>query len=290
MNRTASYDSPISTSFSISAETQIRFLEHVVVKMSLDINGYTRGYDYQDLYHYLTYGYKQETASESLDFDYIFDGKGASRNERDVYDWLANRHTRRGDIQIELTSPQGMKSVLLPYRNYDFVNENGYEDWPFMTVHHWGESPIGTWTLKVSFKSYYGDVSMSGLSITIYGTASTPASVSGIPSTCDPICVRGCSGIGQENCDACKNFRVDETLECVDKCPNNTVSYKKYCLTGSSNKKIVIIVISVVIPVAFILTVILIVAISCACYYRKRKAVTTGGFQFAPLSQEPENV
>ena len=53
----------------------------------------------------------------------------------------------RGDIQVELVSPNGTKSILLPYRNYDFVNVEGYDSWPFMSVHYWGENPQGTWTI-----------------------------------------------------------------------------------------------------------------------------------------------
>ena len=92
----------------------------------------------------------------------------------DLYDWLEDSHPRRGDNKIELTSPQGTKSILLPYRNYDFINAEGYDDWPFMSVHFWGENPIGNWTLKITYKSGSGYVSMSGLSMTLYGTATIP--------------------------------------------------------------------------------------------------------------------
>ena len=100
----------------------------------------------------------------------------------DIYDWLEDSHPRRGDIKIELTSPQGTKSVLLPYRNYDFVNAEGYDDWPFMSVHFWGENPIGTWTLKITYKSTSGYVSMSGLSMTLYGTSESVPSHEKPPS------------------------------------------------------------------------------------------------------------
>ena len=157
------------------------------------------------------------------DYDDINDYVG------DLYDWLEDSHPRRGDIKIELTSPQGTKSILLPYRNYDFINAEGYDDWPFMSVHFWGENPIGTWTLKITYKSGSGYVRMSGLSMTLYGTATIPTAVSSIPSVCHSSCARGCFGAGPEHCDSCQHFRIASTLECVDQCATHTHAYKSYC-------------------------------------------------------------
>ena len=290
-NSTASYGRPSSVSFTIQSGRRVYFLEHVVVKMSLSLHGYTQGYDYQDLYDYLQWDSKQESPQKSL---HLFNGRSSVKDERDLYDWLENQHTKRGDIKIELTSPQGTTSVLLPYRENDFVNKEGYDSWPFMTVHHWGESPVGTWTLDISFKSLQGYVSMSGLHITLYGTASTPISVSNIPLTCDSACARGCSGIGQQNCDSCRKFRIAESLMCIDNCPNNTIQHKTYCLTiptqsttdsNSKNK----IAVSVSLPV--VLSVFLVVAAIIAgycLYYRKQQMRST--MSFTPLRQESEEV
>ena len=51
-----------------------------------------------------------------------------------------------------------------------------------MSVHFWGENPIGTWTLKITYKSGSGYVRMSGLSMTLHGTATIPTAVNSIPS------------------------------------------------------------------------------------------------------------
>ena len=195
---------------SFTSHDTIASLEHVIVKMSLSIGGvsYYSHYDYEDLYDAI--------------YEYYDDTEG-------LYDWLENPHPRRGDIKIELMSPQGTNSVLLPYRNYDFVNDEGYDNWPFMSVHFWGENPVGTWTLKITYKSGSGYVYMSGLSLTLYGTATVPAAVSSIPTTCDPSCARGCFSDGPLNCDSCQQYRVASTLECVDQCPVNTHAYKNYC-------------------------------------------------------------
>ena len=195
----------------------VGFLEHVVVTMSLTIHGFTKGYESSDFYDEL--------------YDAIYDD-----NIDDIYTWMENRHPRRGDIEIELTSPSGTRSVLLPYRDYDFVNEEGYDNWPFMSVHFWGENPNGTWTLKTTYRSGSGYVSIRGISMAIYGSETTPTAVSSIPSTCHPSCVRGCSGGGPNDCDVCKNLRLSSTLECVDVCPNGTRVYKSYCMPVSDTE------------------------------------------------------
>ncbi|GIK03080.1 pheromone processing endoprotease [Aspergillus viridinutans] len=57
-------------------------------------------------------------------------------------------HTRRGDLSVELRSPEGIVSHLSTPRRSD--NEKaGYVDWTFMTVAHWGESGVGRWTVIV---------------------------------------------------------------------------------------------------------------------------------------------
>ena len=178
--------------------------------MSLDLHYYGISYDYSDF-------------EIQLDLD-----------PDNIYDWLQSSHPKRGDIQITLTSPQGTNSTLLPYRLYDFINVEGYSDWPFMSVHHWGENPVGTWTLHVRFKSLSGYVTMSGLSMTLYGTTTTPQAVANIPGQCDPACQGACSGPGPENCDICRELRVAETLECVSSCPNDTSLYKSYCIMGTA--------------------------------------------------------
>ncbi|ROW07887.1 hypothetical protein VMCG_03606 [Cytospora schulzeri] len=57
-------------------------------------------------------------------------------------------HTRRGDLSVDLVSPNKIVSHLSVPRRQD--NEaSGYEDWTFMSVVHWGESGLGTWTVIV---------------------------------------------------------------------------------------------------------------------------------------------
>ncbi|KAI2472529.1 peptidase S8/S53 domain-containing protein [Annulohypoxylon bovei var. microspora] len=57
-------------------------------------------------------------------------------------------HTRRGDLSVDLISPTNVISHLSATRKLDTSTE-GYDDWTFMSVAHWGESGIGKWTLIV---------------------------------------------------------------------------------------------------------------------------------------------
>ena len=58
------------------------------------------------------------------------------------------KHTRRGDLSVELHSPSGMVSEIATHRRNDDAN-SGYVDWTFMSVAHWGESGVGKWTVIV---------------------------------------------------------------------------------------------------------------------------------------------
>ncbi|KUJ24390.1 uncharacterized protein LY89DRAFT_572892 [Mollisia scopiformis] len=57
-------------------------------------------------------------------------------------------HKRRGDLSVDLVSPDKVISHLSVTRRLDTAAE-GYNDWTFMSVVHWGESGIGTWTIIV---------------------------------------------------------------------------------------------------------------------------------------------
>ncbi|CAD6441874.1 c7855f3b-5b43-4f0c-97d1-6a825be669d3 [Sclerotinia trifoliorum] len=57
-------------------------------------------------------------------------------------------HTKRGELSVDLVSPDKLVSHLSTTRRYD-SDTDGYDDWTFMSVVHWGESGIGTWTITV---------------------------------------------------------------------------------------------------------------------------------------------
>lgn len=57
-------------------------------------------------------------------------------------------HQRRGEVSMDLISPDGLKSELCTTRSSDSSTE-GFQNWTFMSVKHWGESGVGEWTLIV---------------------------------------------------------------------------------------------------------------------------------------------
>ena len=193
---------PLTVMFDVnSATSNITFVEHVALNMSLSIEGHNAS-----------------VSNYSQYFDVVYD-QGYGRNG----------YPKRGDIRIELTSPQDTVSVLLPYRDGDIFNSVGYTSWPFMSVHHWGEYPIGQWKLSVIFKATLGFVSAKIHSMTLYGTTEIPTAVKSAPYICHPACERGCSGASAQDCDVCKDNRINSTLECVHSCPPGSTEQNKYC-------------------------------------------------------------
>ncbi|KAK4136852.1 hypothetical protein BT67DRAFT_448133 [Trichocladium antarcticum] len=57
-------------------------------------------------------------------------------------------HGRRGDLSVDLISPNKIVSHLSATRRYD-DSADGYDDWTFMSVAHWGERGVGSWTITV---------------------------------------------------------------------------------------------------------------------------------------------
>ena len=194
-------------------------------------------------------------------------------------EWLQDPHPRRGDIQITLISPSGTESTLLPYRKNDFVNDNGYNNWPFTTVHYWGENPDGEWSLNVAFKSSSGSITMDNVTVTLYGTSSKI----NLNIQCDSSCARNCSSaMDPEACDVCSGLRDAFTLACVSVCPINTSEYNNYCISGDiifpqeeeTSQISLIIGISVagmLLMIAVIIIVIIIVIVIIVCMSRRKR-------------------
>ncbi|KAH8358982.1 hypothetical protein KR093_003624, partial [Drosophila rubida] len=77
---------------------------------------------------------------------------------------------RRGDIQLYLRSPANTKVTLLTTRMHD-NSRSGFNQWPFMSVHTWGESPHGNWQLEIHNEGrYMGHALLREWSLIFYGT------------------------------------------------------------------------------------------------------------------------
>ncbi|CAG5127635.1 unnamed protein product, partial [Candidula unifasciata] len=178
-------------------------------------------------------------------------------------------YQRRGDIVIYLTSPMGTKSKLLPRRPSD-SSPGGFDEWPFMSVHFWGENPRGVWTLEIEDADALNSGSGSGMleswSLVFHGTKEQPVrlknqtTATSTPPPSKPITVRppflettissqvrpthkllyfslchsecagNCTGATPKDCLECKHFRIGPTKTCVATCPSGFYADNKMCL------------------------------------------------------------
>lgn len=87
----------------------------------------------------------------------------------------------RGNLRILLTSPMGTTSTLLYERPRDIIKSN-FDDWPFLSVHFWGEKAEGRWTLQVN-NSGRRRVNQPGIlskwQLIFYGTSTNPVRLKG---------------------------------------------------------------------------------------------------------------
>ncbi|XP_039695029.1 proprotein convertase subtilisin/kexin type 4 isoform X2 [Pteropus medius] len=67
---------------------------------------------------------------------------------------LSLSYSRRGDLEISLTSPMGTRSTLVAIRPLD-ISGQGYNNWIFMSTHFWDEDPRGLWILGLENKGYF---------------------------------------------------------------------------------------------------------------------------------------
>ncbi|EDR09349.1 uncharacterized protein LACBIDRAFT_248825 [Laccaria bicolor S238N-H82] len=84
-------------------------------------------------------------------------------------------HTRRGDVEVEIVSPRGIRSILAGSRERD-DDKTGFPGWKFMSVKHWGENPVGEWTIKVSDQQEpEGKGYFLGWNMVLWGTTIDPS-------------------------------------------------------------------------------------------------------------------
>ncbi|XP_050300640.1 furin-like protease 2 [Anthonomus grandis grandis] len=92
------------------------------------------------------------TYGATLDFYMDVDACSNSLNEvkflEHVQCKISLRFFPRGNLRILLTSPMGTVSTLLFERPRDVVSSN-FDDWPFLSVHYWGEKAEGRWRLQI---------------------------------------------------------------------------------------------------------------------------------------------
>ena len=79
-------------------------------------------------------------------------------------------HPRRGDIQVNLQSPEGTWSMLAPWRSKDSNANYPSGGWHFNTVHFWGEEVAdGKWTLEFKDMHHGGLGVVQSAQIAVFG-------------------------------------------------------------------------------------------------------------------------
>ncbi|XP_046655685.1 neuroendocrine convertase 1-like [Daphnia pulicaria] len=83
----------------------------------------------------------------------------------------------RGQLEIDLISPSGTSTQLVKQRPKD-KSKQGYVNWPFMSVHTWGEMSKGRWKLIVTDLSSQNSSLLSGrivnATLVLHGTSAMP--------------------------------------------------------------------------------------------------------------------
>lgn len=82
---------------------------------------------------------------------------------------LKAAHTFRGDLDIRLISPGGVISSLAVKTPADASLE-GYNDWLFSSVRHWGESASGVWILNIRDLAKNDSGTFQSAELRLYGT------------------------------------------------------------------------------------------------------------------------
>ncbi len=85
-------------------------------------------------------------------------------------------HPRRGDLQIVLVSPSGMKSILANRHNDPHAN---WPDWYFLSRRHWGELSTGTWRVEVRDLQSGNLGTINWLEIYLHGVSATGSQIAG---------------------------------------------------------------------------------------------------------------
>ena len=82
-------------------------------------------------------------------------------------------HSDRGDLLVELVSPDGTSSILSPVRSQN--TGANFDNWVFSSVRHWGETSQGNWTLRVSDRDGNGKAgTFDSWKLNIYGSNPHP--------------------------------------------------------------------------------------------------------------------
>ena len=147
---------------------------------------------------------------------------------------------RRGDLSVSVISPMGTTSELLGFRPFDDLRTGFslFGKWPMMSVHFWGENPVGTWKLVIKNKGESGKAILHDWYVVLYGTSTDPQPGSPLEPNYKESIVIGSSRKFNKNSSKVKftNLSKKQTLNNLAKiCPDCFKSKPKSQNTKSSS-------------------------------------------------------
>ncbi|XP_039104048.1 proprotein convertase subtilisin/kexin type 4 isoform X2 [Hyaena hyaena] len=146
---------------------------------------------------------------------------------------LSLSYSRRGDLEISLTSPMGTRSTLVAIRPLD-VSGQGYNNWIFMSTHFWDEDPQGLWTLGLENKgNYFNTGTLYRYTLLLYGTAEDMTARPPGPQVTSSACVqRDTEGLCQE----CHGLACVLGHPCLSSCPPRCFSHSRQAVTAGPGR------------------------------------------------------
>ncbi len=108
---------------------------------------------------------------------YLFNGVENLRVEH-VGVRIQSTHARRGDVRITVLSPSGSRSVL--QRLNEDTSAGPVSTWTYWSVHHFGETSSGTWTVDVSDEAPGTTGTITRVELVVRGTPITDSDHDGL--------------------------------------------------------------------------------------------------------------
>uniref|UniRef100_A0A8C5VSD0 Proprotein convertase subtilisin/kexin type 4 n=1 Tax=Microcebus murinus TaxID=30608 RepID=A0A8C5VSD0_MICMU len=146
---------------------------------------------------------------------------------------LSLSYSRRGDLEISLTSPMGTRSTLVAIRPLD-ISGQGYNNWIFMSTHFWDENPQGLWILGLENKGYYFNTgTLYHYTLLLYGTAEDMTlRPSGFQVTSSACVQRDTEGLCQE----CHSPAYLLGRRCLAYCPPRFFNHTRRAVTAGPGR------------------------------------------------------
>lgn len=146
--------------------------------------------------------------------------------------FVSIEYSKRGDLHINITSPNGTNTMLLSERSGD-LSSDGFNNWPFMSVHTWGEDPTGTWQIRINDRTGTNNKGkIKGFKLVLHGTFDQPDYIKNGPRVYNEQAI-----LEEENVnDDSTNSIGKKDLEAQNVISNQFASFENYYIDNESSE------------------------------------------------------